>query len=128
MVQHNTARELTLAKRREKWQATRTINNDDTGTPILSDPDPEPSEEMVNELPEQQLNEFPACKRQALEDMMNTAKWWQWAPRAAQPSVAQVLEDYGPQYCTCRNVLVEGSSRGDSGKENEGLRRLKRNS
>jgi hypothetical protein len=42
-------------------------------TPILSDLDPEPSEEMVNKLPEQ-LNEFPACKCQALEDMMNAAK------------------------------------------------------
>jgi len=79
MVQRNAARELALAKRREKRQATRTINDNDTGTPILSDLVPEPSEEN------------------------------------------------GPQYCTRRNALVEGSSGDGSGKENEGPRRSKRN-
>jgi len=37
-VQLSTAWELTLAKWHKKWQATRGINDDNTYTPILSDP------------------------------------------------------------------------------------------
>jgi len=124
-VQRNNARELTLAKQREKRQAAKAINDDDA-SPILSDSDPECSEETFNELSEQQLNEFPARKRQALKDTTNTAKRQRRAPRATQLSVAEVLQDYGPRYRTRRNALVEGSSGGGNEKENGGLRRSKR--
>jgi hypothetical protein len=124
-VQRNTARELTLAKRRTKRQATRAICNDDSGDLSSSNSDAEPSEKTIEEPPEQHLDNSPGRKRQALEEMTNTAKRRR-APRAAQPSVSQVLQDYGPGYRTRRSALAEGSSGGSNGKENGGLRRSKR--
>lgn len=124
-VQQNTARELTLAKQRAKRQATRAIGNEDSGALSSSNLNGEPSEETIEEPPEQHLNNSPGRKRQALEEMTNTAKR-QRAPRAAQPSVSQVLQDYGPRYRTRRSALAEGSSGGGDGKENGGLRRSKR--
>jgi len=120
-AQRNAARELTLAKRREKRQATRAIYDDD----VLSDSDAGPSEEPIDEPPQQHPNKTPGRKRQALEEMTNAAKRRR-APRTAQPSVAQVLQDYGPGYRTRRSALAEGSSGGCDGKENGGSRRSKR--
>ena len=121
-VQRNTARELTLVKRREKRQAARAVDNDLEDV-ILSDT--EPSEQTIDEPAEEPLDEFSSRKRQALEEITNTAKRPR-APRAAQPTVAQVLQDYGPRYRTRRSAHAEGSSVGVQGKENGGLRRSKR--
>ena len=127
IVLRNTAQELTLAKRRAKRQVTRTIQVDDndSGALISSNSDAEPSEETIEEPPEH-LDNSPGRKRQALEEMTNIAKR-QRAPRAAQPSVSQVLQDYGPRYRARRSALMEGLSGGSDGKENGGLRRSKRN-
>jgi len=84
---------------------------------MLSDSDAGSSEEPIDEPPEQHLDKTPGRKRQALEGMTNAAKR-QRAPRAAQSSVAQVLQDYGPRYRTRRSALAEGSSAGGDGKEN----------
>ena len=127
-VQRKTVRELTLAKQREKRQATRAFDDDDSGSPISSNSDTEPAEETIEEPPEQHLKKSLGHKRQALDEMTNTAKRRR-APRAAQPSVSQVLQDYGPRYRTRRNVPAEGLSGGSDGKENrerDVLRRSKR--
>lgn len=117
IVQRKKAQELTLAKQREKQQATRAFD--------ASNSDTEPSEETIQEPPEQHLEKSLGHKRQALEEMTNSAKRRQ-APRAAQPSVSQVLQDYGPRYRTRRSAPVEGPSGGGDGKENGGVRRSKR--
>jgi hypothetical protein len=124
-VLRNTVRELTLTKQRTKRQATRAIGNNDSGALISSDSDAEPSQETVEEPPVQYLDNSLGRKRQALEEMTNTAKRRR-APRAAQPSVSQVLEDFGPRYRTRGSAPAEGSSGGGDGKENGGLRRSKR--
>jgi hypothetical protein len=110
-VQRSSARELTKAKQREKRQAPRAIGDEEAWNPLLSDVGPS----------EQPLNESTSRKRQALEQITNTqATKRQRAPRSVQPSVAQVLEGYRPQYRTRQNA--ESSSGGDNGKENEGRR------
>ena len=125
IVQRKKAQELTLAKRREKRQATRAFDDDDSGPLISSNSDTEPSEETIQEPPEQHLEKSLGHKHQALEEMTNSAKRRR-APRAAQPSVSQVLQDYGPRYHTRRSAPVEGPSGGGDGKENGGVRQSKR--
>lgn len=53
--------------------------------------------------------------------MTNAAKRQRRAPRSAQLSVAQVLQNYGPRSRDPYppNALVEGSSEGGSGKRME---------
>ena len=58
-VQRNTARELTLAKQRERRQAARTIDNDDAGYPISPDSDAGPSEETIVATLQNLLNSVP---------------------------------------------------------------------
>ena len=101
------------------------IGDDDSGPQISSNLDTEPAEETIEELLEQHLEKFLGHKRQALEEMTNAAKQRR-APRAAQPSVSQVLQDYGPRYRTRRSIPAEGLSGGGDGKENSGVRRSKR--
>jgi hypothetical protein len=57
------------------------------------------------------------CKRQAMEEITNGPKQW-WAPRAPQPSIAQVQEQYSPRYQTHQHGLVTEDSSGADGKEN----------
>ena len=120
-----TVRELTLAKRREKRQATRAFDDDDSGPSISSNSNTERAEETIEEPPEQYIEKSLGHKRQALEEMAHTAKRRR-APRAAQPSVSQVPQDYGPRYLTRRSVPAEGLSGGGDGKENRGVRRSER--
>lgn len=56
-------------------------------------------------------------KRQAMEDIILNSPKRQRAPRAAQPSVAQVQEQYGPRYQTRRRGNIAGGPVND-GKEN----------
>ena len=74
IVQRKKAQELTLAKRREKRQAMRAFDDDDSGPLTSSNSDTEPSEETIQELPEQHLEKSLGHKRQALEEMTNSAK------------------------------------------------------
>ena len=80
-----TVRELTLAKRQR--QATRAFDDDDSGPSISSNSNTERAEETIEEPPEQYLEKSLGHKRQALEEMANTAKRRR-APRTAQPSVS----------------------------------------
>lgn len=120
-VQRNSARQTTTAKQREKRQTTR-LGLEAIGDAV--DLDPLLSEVGPAELPEQTLNESesPRRKRQALEQITNTTKRRR-APRTVQPSVAQVLESFRPQYSTRRrNAFVAESpsqAKGNHGKENE---------
>ena len=115
-VQRNSVQETTTTKRREKRQATRlglgAIGDEFPLDPFLSEVGP--AEQPLNE------SEFARRKRPALEQITNTTKR-QRAPRTVQPSVAQVLESYRPQYSTRRNAFVpESQAKGNRGNENEG--------
>jgi hypothetical protein len=67
---------------------------------------------------EEPVNPSTTRKRAAAEDITNTAKRRR-APRAIQPSVAQVSEDFGPKYRTRRRAIVPGVSSESAEKENE---------
>lgn len=95
-------------------------------------------EDLSNvELPEQTVGDAPEqprepCvpplgrKRQALEEVTNTTKRLR-APRAPQPSVAEVQESFGPHYRTRRSVIIaEASASNNSGKENRMVTRSRK--
>ena len=105
-VGRTNARELAKSKRHEKEQAA-TVTEDENETGSL---DIEPKGLIdQNSSNQQGLNR----KRQAMEDIANRPKRRR-APRAPQPSVAQVQELYGPRYKTRRRGVIEDPS----GKEN----------
>jgi len=113
-VGRTNARDLAKSKRHEKQQMAM-VTEDENETQSL---DIEPREPIDQNSSEQQgLNR----KRQAMEDIANKPKRRR-APRAPQPSVAQVQEQYGPRYQTHRRGLIEDPSRAN-GKEN-GVQRV----
>lgn len=117
-VQRTSTRELTRVKQRAKRQAARAIEDKNSS-------DAKPTENFIEEPTEEPLDTSEISlgrKRQALEEVTNTTKRRR-APRAPQPTVAQVQESYGPRYRTRRSVRVAESSGGNGGKENRVLER-----
>ena len=117
-VQRTSTREFTRVKQRAKRQAARPIEDENSS-------DAEPTENFIEEPTEEPLDTSEISlgrKRQALEEVTNTTKRRR-APRAPQPTVAQVQESYGPRYRTRRSVRVAESSGGNGGKENRVLER-----
>ena len=105
-VGRTNARELAKSKRHGKEQVA-TVTEDENETCSL---DIEPRELIDQNSSDQQgLNR----KRQAMEDIANRPKRRR-APRAPQPSVAQVQEQYGPRYKTRQRGFIKDPS----GKEN----------
>ena len=112
-VQRTSTRELTRVKQLAKRQAIKAIEDENSSNA-------EPTENFVEEPTEEPLDTSEislGCKRQALEEVTNTTKRRR-APRAPQPTVAQVQESYGPHYRTRQSVRVAESSGGNGGKEN----------
>jgi hypothetical protein len=115
-VGRTKARELAKSKRQDKRQLEME-SEDENETHSL---DMEPEEPLAidrtsgDQAEDQQGS---SSKRQAMEDIINNPKRRRRAPRAVQPSVAQVQEEYGPRYQSRRREIIAGGPVSDR-KEN----------
>jgi hypothetical protein len=122
-----TVQRNTRGNQHKKQRLAEATDDEDTDIQDLSNI--EFHDQTVEDTPEQPLEPcVPPLgrKRQALEEATNTTKRLR-APRAPQPSVAEVQESFGPQYCTRRSVIIaEASSSNKSGKENRMVTRSRK--
>ena len=113
------ARELAKSKRQDKRQLEMESEDENETRSESLNIEPELEEPLAIDQTSS-YQQGSTRKRQAMEDIINSPKRRR-APRAVQPSVAQVQEQYGPRYQTRRRGHIIGLQVGgpvNDGKEN----------